>query len=698
MYVDMSTQMETNFDIKTQKPLKALEIGDKISHIFRVEAVEFNDKGDRPWLTFKIGDSTSTRFAKKWNSSQEEYEKYKDVKYIVATGSVTKYKDGPSLKLESIVPTLPYDCTEEDKNSLDYIGEPQKPARSKPSRELMFVSKTKQEVNFENLLKTQKPLKDLVVDDNVEHIVRIAKTELKQGKGTFVLFTLADATGVMKARQWNTDEETIKLFNNIKAVYVKGFVETYEPKHGGGSQTQIEYEQLCPITDATDIDANVLYTTTTYNVKDLKIGLWKTLQGFKDPYIKKICESLVKDEKNQAFSIVPAGISRHHSWRNGLLEHTYRLIHLIDDFLGTYKIMPLHGSKLVLNRDTILAGALYHDFFKCHEYTGDCGYSPRGNLLKHLSRGIFDIAARSSKIENFPELTAKVLAHIVAAHHRLKEWDTVDTATCPEALAVHYFDNLCSKLEPTLYELNKLPEGEKFTSDWVKAIDRKAFVGSCTYDTFVTFPVATTQLKDTYGKKELEAAIREMLTDIKNTHVKDLCERVLDSELDAFKSYSYSEYKFGLLEFTYRTMFAAANFSNSFNSRNWPQNRLFLNPDFLVGGMFLQNYFKFRENDPIAGEISSFFTSIGKITAQISDFPMEVIELLGQIVAAQYDEESPEDISCPESIVNHYIRDVVYNLDYMLLKLGQTTEWETSDQIELFGKKINKGTCSEMGN
>lgn len=692
----MVTEATTESDVKKQKSLGSLEIGDRLSHVVRVESVEFKDNSKKPWLLLKLGDSTSTAFAKKWGATTEEYEKYKDVKYAIITGLVQNYEGRASIVLDSFLPNLPFDFSEEDRKALDFIGTPPRP---KPSRETMFLAKTKQEVNFDVLIKTQKPLKELTPGDEVEHIVRISSHEIKKAKTTFVLFYVADASGTMTAKQWDTDEETVKIFDNAKAVYVKGVVDRYEPKNGGSPQIQIKYDQLSPIIDATDLDANPLFMTTTYPVKELKLGLWKIIKEIKNPHVKTLCESLIKDEKNQNFSVVPAGLTKHHSWRNGLLEHTFRLINFIDDYIILYDELLLNGKNLKLNRDIIVAGALYHDFFKCHEYTIDCKYAPRGNLIKHLSRGIFDISVRTSKIENFPKRTETILSHIISAHHKLKEWDTLDTAACPEALIVHFFDDLCSKLESTIYELNRLSEGEQYTANRVPSINNTAFMGSCTYDTYRIFPIVNAQIKADYGRAELEIAIRSMIADIKDDYVRYVCDEVLALELNSFKNYPYSNYKYGLLEFTYRTMFSVANFTNSFNQRNWPQNRIFLNPDFIVAGSFLQNYFKFRSEDPISGEISSFITSLGKIVAKKDAFPIEVVELLGQIVASQ-DEDGPENISCPESIVNHYIRDITYLLDHMVLTLSELPcdQWETADKIELFGKKINKGTCSEMGN
>ncbi len=103
----------------------------------------------------------------------------------------------------------------------------------------------------------------------------------------------------------------------------------------------------------------------------------------------------------------PAGLSRHHSYPGGFIEHVVATVEVALTLCDVAK--KVYGGKV--NRDLVLAGVLLHDIFKPLTYqTEGEGYSTTtlGERLDHLTLVTAELIRR-----NFP----LDLIHIVCAHH-----------------------------------------------------------------------------------------------------------------------------------------------------------------------------------------------------------------------------------------------------------------------------------------
>ncbi len=104
----------------------------------------------------------------------------------------------------------------------------------------------------------------------------------------------------------------------------------------------------------------------------------------------------------------PAGLSRHHSYPGGLVEHvvgaTEIALSLCDVVEKVY-----HGK---VDRDLVLAGVLLHDIFKplTYETAEDGSYvmTPLAERLDHLTLIVSELVRRGFSLD---------LTHIVCAHH-----------------------------------------------------------------------------------------------------------------------------------------------------------------------------------------------------------------------------------------------------------------------------------------
>lgn len=169
-----------------------------------------------------------------------------------------------------------------------------------------------------------------------------------------------------------------------------------------------------------------------------------------DPRLQALTATFLADFAAR-FRRAAAARSNHHAFRGGLLRHTAQMMKSAD---GIAAIYPR------LNRDLLLAGALFHDSGKLWEMCPpEQGFEVprelRGELLGHISIGIELVNALWRKVgtdewKNLQPPSEDVrlhLLHLVAAHHGELQYGSPVEPKTPEAIALHYIDNLDARLE-----------------------------------------------------------------------------------------------------------------------------------------------------------------------------------------------------------------------------------------------------------
>jgi len=131
----------------------------------------------------------------------------------------------------------------------------------------------------------------------------------------------------------------------------------------------------------------------------------------------------------------PAGISRHHCYPGGFIEHVLASAEIA---MTLCKIVrKIYKGKV--NQDYVLAGIILHDIFKPLTYleSENGGYmaSPLGEKLDHLTLAVAELIRRGFPLE---------VIHIVCAHHGY-EAGPIGPKTV-EALICHLADVTDSRL------------------------------------------------------------------------------------------------------------------------------------------------------------------------------------------------------------------------------------------------------------
>jgi len=249
---------------------------------------------------------------------------------------------------------------------------------------------------------------------------------------------LADGSGDLKAFLW--DLRAIEGDMDLVAVdaflKVKGQVSVYN------GRTQLRLDKVRFAEDHEIGDFARFFPTSRRPVEDMLAELDGLVAGVGDPWIRRLLEMLFSEDPllRAAFAKAPAAKSLHHVCLGGLLEHTLSVAGMADRACAHYP---------ELNRDLVLAGVLLHDVGKTAEltYQRSFGYSDAGNLIGHISMEAEWINRAAALIPDFPDELRLLILHIVLSHHGRLEYGSPVLPKTPEALLVHYLDDLDGKLE-----------------------------------------------------------------------------------------------------------------------------------------------------------------------------------------------------------------------------------------------------------
>jgi 3'-5' exoribonuclease len=169
--------------------------------------------------------------------------------------------------------------------------------------------------------------------------------------------------------------------------------------------------------------------------------LTNRLLGLPEGPLRTLLLSIIEDPQiTEKYKQAPAAMSYHHAFLGGLLEHVVSLIQLGDQVCDRFEF---------LRRDLVLAGLVLHDLGKIEELRFSRGfrYTTRGQLLGHIAIGLEIVQDKIRQIPGFPADLKGQIEHMILSHHGKLEFGSPKEPMFPEALVVHYLDDLDSKLE-----------------------------------------------------------------------------------------------------------------------------------------------------------------------------------------------------------------------------------------------------------
>jgi 3'-5' exoribonuclease len=277
---------------------------------------------------------------------------------------------------------------------------------------------------------------------------------------------LSDASGDLKAFLWDLRaiEGDLEAIRADVFLRVKGAVTSYN------GRLQLRLDKARFAADAEIADFSAFFPVSARPVPEMLAELDGFICSVQDPWIRHLLTDLFLEDGvlRAAFAKAPAAKSMHHARLGGLLEHTLSVMGLAERACAHYRD---------LNRDLVLAGVFLHDVGKTAElsYQRSFGYTDAGNLLGHIALEAEWISRAMGKIPMFPEELRLQILHIVLSHHGRLEFGSPVLPKTPEALLVHYLDDLDGKLEAMFRAM----QGEALEGSWSpfnRALDRMVYL------------------------------------------------------------------------------------------------------------------------------------------------------------------------------------------------------------------------------
>ena len=174
----------------------------------------------------------------------------------------------------------------------------------------------------------------------------------------------------------------------------------------------------------------------------------------KDPRLKAVAD-LFLEKFGERFRRTAAAREFHHARRGGLVEHVAQMMRSAAAVCSVYH---------KLNEDLLITGVLFHDCGKLWETayaenSFSMPYHLSGEMLGHITLGLELVnklwrdvidrpeAAEWQHLEPASDLVRMHLLHLIGSHHGELAFGSPVLPKTPEAIALHYIDNLDAKLE-----------------------------------------------------------------------------------------------------------------------------------------------------------------------------------------------------------------------------------------------------------
>lgn len=309
-------------------------------------------------------------------------------------------------------------------------------------------------------------IKEFANGDEITGFYLLKQSTIRQTNATpskdYFDIVLSDTSGEIPAKFWEVSPTDKETFFAPMLVKVRGKVQAYREK------LQFKITQIRPATEedgfsitdfirsAPEPPINLLHTikTTAASIQDVEIR-----------EIVNYCINMVGDKLMH----YPAAKTMHHAFYAGLSYHIVRMLELAEFICK---------QRPFLDRDLLVAGIILHDIAKTEEFESDLGivqdYSFTGKLIGHISLSVnWIIEAAISQGMDLKSEKLILLQHMILSHHNLGEWGSPVQPQIPEAVALHYIDQLDAKLQAVEDAIGNIPDSERWTNP-VRALENKA--------------------------------------------------------------------------------------------------------------------------------------------------------------------------------------------------------------------------------
>jgi 3'-5' exoribonuclease len=294
-------------------------------------------------------------------------------------------------------------------------------------------------------------IKDLVPGRPVRDIFIITDAKTGQAKnGPYWSLVLADGTGSVEAKIWSPQSQAYGVLSPGMFVLAEGMAGSYRDK------TQVTVDRLEILSEeAFTPDMALFIASSARSPADLLADLEALCRDqIRYKPWRKFCFKVLSDpETRERLLAAPGAKAIHHSYLGGLLEHTLAVSRICAAFCDLYP---------ALDRDTLMAAAMFHDLGKAWELTSGIvrDYTDPGRLLGHIILGLEVLEPFLKKASSLdPELIMH-FKHIIVSHHGEYAFGSPKRPKTPEGFVLHFADNADSKLNTVFGAFAHIEDGD----------------------------------------------------------------------------------------------------------------------------------------------------------------------------------------------------------------------------------------------
>lgn len=234
-----------------------------------------------------------------------------------------------------------------------------------------------------------------------------------------------------------------------------------------GPQLEIRrIRPVCPGDGKDGFDPTMCLPRSRFDPQEMYAELSAIIEEqIEDGPLRRLVQKMLADHREQLLAY-PAACRHHHAFCGGLLEHVLSMVHTCC-FLAEKYAKKYDDMRPPLDKGLVVAGAVLHDIGKLLELDprpGETVFSPAGALLGHLLLGR-DMVRQAAAEVGLEGETLLRLEHLIIAHQRLPEWGSPKPPMTPEALIVHYADDLDAKFDMMARALAEDRHDGPLTSD-----------------------------------------------------------------------------------------------------------------------------------------------------------------------------------------------------------------------------------------
>lgn len=316
----------------------------------------------------------------------------------------------------------------------------------------------------------RKTLKEYAHGDSMDEVFLLAEKQLRANRNAdlYLLATLRDSSGQMNGMMWNVTEESVAHISTGDFIRVRGKVQVYQ----GAFQTIITHVDHV---DAGQVNPEDFHPESSRESAKYIERLGEIASELR-PDLKALMSCFQADEEiMNDLAGAPAGVKAHHAYPGGLVEHTVTMMEVALKLRDVYPDLDI---------DLLLVGVFLHDLGKIKELSWETSflYTDEGQLIGHMPIAVEMLSSKVAEVRargeaEIEDETVWRLKHMIISHHGTYEFGSSRLPMTPEAIALHYIDNLDAKLHEFDRSISDDPDGSSNWTPYSPRLQRKLYKG-----------------------------------------------------------------------------------------------------------------------------------------------------------------------------------------------------------------------------